>query len=237
MAYPVKQSSTDTDFGTSVTSMPVNMPATVDSGDLLIALVEVRNAGTWTKPSGWEDIATLSQAGGGSVGKLNGFYKIASGSEDGGTATWTASVGTTAAWQVIRITDWHGTTPPEALTASGDVTAANPPSLTASWGAADNLFIAVAGHTASSTAAWSASPSGYSAITLNGASGGGAAVCVAHGTKDSASATEDPGTFTVSGSNRWWAAATIAVRPAEGGGGGDPVIVTIIGGGFINAPR
>jgi len=220
MAYPVKQSTTDTDFGTSVISMAVNMPATVNSGDLLIALVEVRNAGTWTKPSGWDDISTLSQTGGGSVGKLNGFYRIADGTEGGSTATWTASVGTTGAWQVIRITDWHGTTPPEATTASGDASSANPPSETASWGAEDNLFIAVAGHTASSTSAWSASPSGYSTITLNGASSGGSAVCVAHGVKDSASDTDDPGVFTVSGSNRWWASATIVVRPASGGGGG-----------------
>lgn len=216
MAFPVLASTTDTDFATSVTSMAVNMPATVNAGDLLIALVEVRNAGTWsTVPSGWNAISGLSQAGGGSVGKLDGFYKIADGSEDGSTATWIASTGTSAAWQVLRVTDWHGTTPPEAATASGDVTAANPPTFNPSgWDTEDTLWIAIAGHAAASTAAWSAAPSGYSGFAINGASSGGAAVCVANGYKESAAASEDPGTFTVSGSNRWWAAATLAIRPA-----------------------
>ena len=218
MAFPVRQSSTDTDFGTSVTSMAVNMPATVNSGDLLIALVHVRNAGTWnTVPTDWNAISGLSQAGGGGVGKLDGFYKIADGTEDGGTATWVASTGTTAGWQTLRITGWHGTTPPEATTTSGDVSAANPPSETASWGGSeDNLWLAVAGHSAASTSAWSAAPTDYSGFLLNGASGGGAAISLAHGYRELASDTEDPGTFTVSGSNRWWAAATVVIRPAAG---------------------
>lgn len=216
MAFPAAGTAVDTDFATSVTSMAVNMPATVNSGDLLIAIVSVRNAGTWTKPSGWNDIATLSQAGGGSVGKTNGFYKIADGTEDGGTATWTASVGTSGAWQVIRITNWHGTTPPEAATASGDATSANPPSLTPSWGAADTLWLAIAGHAAASAAAFTAAPTNYLGFANNGASSGGAAVSIASCYRELNATSEDPGTFTAGGSNRWWAAGTIAIRPAAG---------------------
>lgn len=219
-ASPSSGTPVATGFGTSVTSMAVNMPATVDSGDLLIALVEVRNAGTWTKPSGWNDITTLSQAGGGSVGKLNGFYKIADGTEDGGTATWTASVGTSAIWQVIRVTSWHGTTPPEAATASGDVTSANPPTLSPSWGSEDTLWLAVAGHAAASTAAFTAAPASYSGFQNDGASSGGGAVSLASSYRAVTASSEDPGTFTAGGSNRWWAAATIAIRPAAAGGGG-----------------
>lgn len=217
MAFPSITAATATGFATSVTSMAVSLPASISAGDLLLAFVEVRNAGTWTKPTNWNDISTLSQAGGGSVGKLNGFYKIADGTE-GATATWTASTGTTAVWQVYKVTSWHGTTPPEAVTASGDVSSANPPSVTPSWGADDTLWMAVAGHTAASAAAFTAAPTNYSNFVNSGASSGGAAVSVASATRQLNASSEDPGTFTAGGSNRWWAAATIAVRPAAGGG-------------------
>jgi hypothetical protein len=218
MAFPTLASVTDTDFGTSVTSMAVNMPATVDSGDRLIAIVHVRNAGTWnTVPTNWSNLG--EQAGGGGVGELSIFEKIADGTEDGGTATWVTSAGTTAAWQVLRITGAHASTASELTFASGDASAANPPSETASWGGTeDNLWLAVAGHSAASTSAWSAAPTNYSGFALNGASSGGAAISTAHGYRQLAADTEDPGTFTVSGSNRWWATATVVVRTAAAAG-------------------
>lgn len=221
MAFPTPATPVATPFASSVTSMPVSMPATVNSGDLLISLVEVRNAGTWsTVPTGWNTIATVSQTGGGSVGKLDGFYKIAVGTEAGTTPTWIASTGTTAEWQVIRVTTWDGTTAPQGATASGDATAANPPSLSPLWGSADNLWIAVAGHAAISAAAFTAGPSGFSGFQNNGASSGGSAVSLASATLQFTSATEDPGTFTAGGSNRFWAAATIAIKPS----GASPVV-------------
>src|SRR5690349_13211691 len=153
MAFPSPGTPVQTSFSTSVTSMPVNMLASVSAGTLLKASVHVRNAGTWTKPSGWSEIpkiggGNVSQNGGGSVGKYDAFYKIADGSEGGTTPTWTASTGTTAVWQVTPVTSWHGTTPPEGTTASGDATNANPPSATPSWGADDTLWLAEAGNSA-----------------------------------------------------------------------------------------
>lgn len=235
MASPSVSSVTDTDFASSVTSMAVNMPATVDAGDRLVAVCHVRNAGTWnTVPTDWTNLK--EQAGGGSVGELSIFEKIADGTEDGGTATWVTSTGTTAAWQVIRITGAHASTTSEVTSASGDASAANPPSETASWGGSeDNLFLAIAGHSAASTTAWSAAPTNYSGFAQNGASSGGAAVCVAHGYRQLTADSDDPGTFTVSGSNRWWAAATMVIRPAAAGGGTS--VKDVIGVGFIPFAR
>jgi hypothetical protein len=214
MAFPTYESVTDTGFASSVTSMPINMPATVNSGDLLIALSSTRNAPTWTKPSGWNDISTIAQAGGGSVGKLSGFYKIADGTEGGTTPTWTASGVTTAAWITIRISGWHGTTPPEATTASGDATNANPPSLTPSWGADNTLWLAIASNSATGeTTGFTAAPTNYLNLHSNGASSGGSTCNVASSTRSLNASSEDPGTFTPN-SNRFWAAATIAIRPA-----------------------
>lgn len=238
MAFPVYESATDTDFATSVTSMAVNMPATVNAADLLIALVSVRNAGTWTKPTDWLEIpkvggGNLSQVGGGTVGKFDGFYKIADGSEDGGTATWTASVATTGAWITIRISGWHGTTPPEGTTTSGDASNANPPSANpGGWDSEDTLWIAVASNSAT-TGGFTAAPTNYINLHSNGASSGGGEVSVASATRELAAASDDPGTFTPN-SNRFWAAATIAIRPAAAGG---TAVKDIIGVGLIPFAR
>jgi len=220
MAAPAAGTPTATQFASSVTSMAVSMPASIASGDRLIATVSVRNAGTWpTIPSGWTQLA-LQAGGGGSVGATTVFEKIAAGTESGTTPTWVASTGTTAVWQVIRITGAHASTASEATTASGDATAADPPSITPSGGANDYLIIAVAGHAAVSAAAFTAGPSGYSGFLNSGASSGGSAVSIATATKQlSAATTENPGAFTAGGSNRFWAAVTVAVYPAAGGGG------------------
>lgn len=215
MAYPSPGTPVQTQFATSVTSMPVNMPATVNAGDRLIAVVSVRNAGTFTRPSGWNEL-NAQTGGGGGVGKTTVFEKIAAGTEAGTTPTWTASTGTTGIWQVIRVTGAHASTPSEVTVTSGDSSAANPPSITPSWGAADDLFIAIAGHAAISAAAWSAGPTNYTGFQNNGASSGGSAVSIASATRQLNATSEDPGTFTVSGSNRFWAAATIAIRPSGG---------------------
>lgn len=237
MAFPAYQSATDTDFATSVTSMPVNRPATVNAGDLLLDFVSVRNAGTWTKPSGVVEIpkiggGNLSQAGGGSVGKFDGFYKIADGTEGGTTATYTASVGTTGVWITLRITNWHGTTPPEGTTTSGDATNANPPSASPSWGSADNLWLAIASN-AATTGGFSAAPTNYLNLRSNSASSGGSEVSIATSTRELAAASDDPGAFTPN-SNRFWAAATVAVRPAAAVG---TAVKDIIGVGAIPFAR
>jgi hypothetical protein len=222
MAFPSAGTPVAKAFSTSVTSMAITMPGTVNSGDLLLSFVHVRNAGTWTKPSGWSEIpkiggGNLSQAAGGSVGKFDGFYKIADGTEAGTTPTYTASTGTTAEWHTIRVTSWHGTTPPEGATASGDATNANPPSASPSWGSDDNLFIAVAGNSATGeTTGFTAAPTNYGALQSNGTSSGGSTVNIASATRQLAASSDDPGTFTPN-SNRFWAAATVVVRPAAGG--------------------
>lgn len=185
----------------------------MSAGDIIFAIVSVCNAGTWTTiPTGWTKLA--EQAGGGSVGETSVFYKIANGSEDGTTLTWVTSVATSATWQVFRVKNWHGTTPPEVTTTSGDSSSANPPNLTPSWGAADTLWLAIAGHAAASIAAFTAAPTNYLGFDSNGASSGGAAVSIAVCYRQLNAASEDPGTFTAGGSNRWWTALTIAIRPA-----------------------
>lgn len=211
--FPTISTVTPTTFATSVTSMAVNMPAVVDVGDYLLAMVEVRNSGTFTPPSGWVELDT--QLGGGSVGKLTIFYKVADGDEGGTTETFTASTGTSAIWQVRKVSGADVTVPPESNTASGDVSSANPPTLSPSWGADDNLWVVIAGHAAASATAFSGAPTNYTGFDNDGASSGGAACSVATAYRELNASTEDPGAFTVS-NNRWWAAATVVFKPASG---------------------
>lgn len=211
MAYPTPGTRVTTPFATSVTSMKVNLPASIASGDLLIAVAHVRNAGTFTKPSGWQDLG--NQAGGSSVGKITAFYKIADGTE-GSTATWTASTGTTAEWHVIKITSWHGTTPPEAAFSFGDYTTQpDPPNIAPSWGSEENLFLEFAGNSATAALTTGASAN-YINYYQNTASSGGAQVNLASANRELTASSENPGTFANAGNIRYWAAITIAIRPA-----------------------
>lgn len=215
MAFPVPGTPVATAFATSVTSMAVSLPATVNAGDRLIAVVEVRNAVTWnTIPTGWSQLK--QQAGGGSVGQLTVFEKIADGTEGGTKATWVASTGTSAIWQIIRVTGAHASSASEVASTSGDASNANPPAESPSWGADDNLWVAIAGNAATGeTTGFTAAPTNYTGLQSNGASSGGASVNVATATRQLNASSEDPGTFTPN-SNRFWTAATLAVRPAGG---------------------
>jgi hypothetical protein len=217
-SFPYLDTITPTSFASSVTSMPIAMPASTVSGQRLHASVSVRNPGTWsTIPTGWSQLA--QQTGGGSASQLTIFEKIADGTEGGTTPTWIASVSTTAIWQVASVVNAHASTASEVATTSGDATAADPPSLTPSWGADNTLWSAVAGHAAASAAAFTAAPANYTGFLNSGASSGGSAVSVATATRQLNATSENPGAFTAGGSNRFWAAATIAVRPVAAGGG------------------
>lgn len=210
-ATPTVSTVTPTTFTTSVTAMPVAMPSTVISGNLLLAFAELQNSGTWTVPSGWNQFT--GQVGGGSTGQLTAFWKIADGTEGGTSPTFTSSSASTASWQVRRVTGWHGSASPEMVSTNGDNSNADPSSITPSWGSANNIYIAVAGHASLSAAAFTAGPSGYSDFTNSGQSTGGSSTSTASAYKIATSSSEDPGAFTAGGSNRYWATYTIAIRP------------------------
>ena len=211
LAAPAVASVTETAFGTDTTDHYVSMPATVDAGDLLIVLFTNDEGATVTTPSGWNLLA--SDANGTQV-RLSVYYKIAAGTEGGTTVNFVTSPAQEAAAQVYRITNWHGTTPPEISTAvTGTNTRPDPASLDpAGWDVADTLWIAVAGQDRGQ-----GTPTAYPAYYTNGIS------TLSSATTDNcrtlsarrvlAAASEDPGPFTIPASEEW-VAFTIAVRPA-----------------------
>ena len=213
LAAPVVASVTETEFGTDTTDHYVGMPATVDAGDLLIVLFTNDGGATVTTPSGWTQLASTAN---GSAVRLSVYYKIAAGTEGGTTVNFVTSANEEeAAAQVYRITDWHGTTPPEISTAAtGTSNRPNPASLDpAGWDVADTLWIAVAGQDRGDQSGTTAYPAYYT-DGISTLSSDTTDSCRTHSARRVlAAASENPGAFTIPVSEEW-VAFTIAVRPA-----------------------
>ncbi|MCJ7575357.1 MAG: Ig-like domain-containing protein, partial [Dehalococcoidia bacterium] len=213
LAAPVVASVTETAFGSDTTDHYVNMPATVNAGDLLIVLFTNDDDATVTTPSGWNLTASgyiTSQV------RLSVYYKIAAGTEGGTTVNFVTSDSQQAAAQVYRITDWQGTTPPEISTAATGTSAAPDPAFLdpAGWGVSNTLWLAVAGQDRGSQNGTLAYPISYTNGTST-LSSNTTQSCRIHSARRVllTATSEDPGPFTIPVSEQW-VAFTIAVRPA-----------------------
>jgi hypothetical protein len=212
LAAPLVDSVTETAFGIGTTDHYVDMPVTINSSDLLVVFFTNDGSATVITPTGWTALA--SNAGNGAV-RLSVYYKMAGGTEGGTTVNFLTSVSEEAAAQVYRITDWHGTTPPEiSAGATGTSTRPNPASLNPSgWDVADTLWLAVAAQDRGDQAGTTAYPASYTdgTSTLSSDGTGSCRTLSAH--RVLATASENPGAFTIPVSDEW-VAFTIAVRPA-----------------------
>lgn len=201
MAFPVLTSVATTDTGTSDTSQTVNLPGSLASGDIVIIIGGFNGTtGTVVYPAGWNVIQLNS-----STPSLSVAYRRCDGSE-GATINVTWSVNRQNRWKAHRYTSVHASSNPEAGTSVGGTsTTPDAPSLTASWGAAMNLFLVIAIHQASTVSAY---PSGY---VDNQADMGNLNGSISYATKNSFSATDDPGTYTLAASVAW-IAETVVIR-------------------------
>ncbi len=212
LAAPLVASVTETAFGTDTTDHHVDMPATVDAGDLLIVLFTNDENTIVNTPTGWN--LMTSDANGPHV-RLSVYYRIAAGTEGGTTVNFVTTSAEEAVAQVYRVTNWHGITPPEISTAAtGTDTTPDPASLDpAGWDVADTLWLVVAGQDRGDqvTPTYPASyTNGISTLSSNGTGR-----CQIHSARRVlAAASEDPGAFTIPVSEQW-VAFTIAVRPVR----------------------
>lgn len=193
-ADPVIESVTETTDTSPTTSAIVDLPSTVEPDDLLLLLIRFESDSTSaTLSSPW---VTLDVTGGAAA--LSG-YLDADGTEDGGTVTVTLGAAP-ASWaaQVFRISNWDTGQSPEGngwTNPNIGGTSATPAlaSISPSWGAADNLFITVLGHT-DDGASVSAVPGGWTkqADTLSDAGANAKTTLSSAYLFDSASTTVDP---------------------------------------------
>ena len=161
-------------------------------------------------PGGWTEIFS------GSVGTCytKGFVRVAAGTEGGGTVDVTTPSGANAAAQCFRITGWYGSlggVEDGVPAAPGGSDSPDPPSLTVSWGAEDNLWLAVFGATDDDDSA-SSGPTNYTNLDSTVSGGGpndGASVGSAR--REYKNATDNPSAFTLTETESW-VANTICIR-------------------------
>lgn len=213
MAFPTVSTTASTSDNDSSSPWTENLPASIAAGDLLIMVAhEANNNTALTWPAGW--IVITSQDSPTGAHHMEVAYKIADGTE-GATISISGGGGTARmASAAYRITAWHGTTPPEVGTAAtGTSTNPDPPTVTASWGSADNLFVAAMGQNNIGNAV-TAAPTNYSNLATGRNTGGtaGQSGKAALGSRQLAASNDNPGTFTCADNNQW-ETQTIVVRP------------------------
>lgn len=215
MAFPTVATASFSPESVNTTTHDVVVPTGTSSGDLMVAIFGLDSVEpVLNMPGGWVSILEETGSGGQT---LSLWYKIAGASES--DFTYDTAGAETSANRVLRITNWHGTTPPEGDSASGSSANANPPSLNPSgWGTEDTLWIACYSIDGNATA--SAYPTNYDDNQFTDHGGSAGAPAIANATRELAAASEDPGTFTHTAEQ--WGAGTMAVRPAGVAPSGNP---------------
>ena len=229
MAYPALQTglTTPSSFTSSTGTHTLTIP-TVLVNDLILIVFDCTaatsgtvanigtNLGTFQRPYSGQVLATTQVYG--------IFWKYSDGTESGGSTTITlanASLMNRGLSTVYVIRGSHYSKPPVfqvALTSSGY----DAPSVTASWGAAENLFMSIIAQASSAPPTLSAYPTGYSNGQNSKITSAG---LIAQATKQSSSATDDPSAFNVGAAGGSFANISVAIGPAPA------ATITAINGG------
>lgn len=220
--YPSWSRTTHTFESSGTHNVPMPNPS---AGDLLIFFHCTEN-GTSTQnvPAGWTRLAYDDDDGGNSaaVGRMGVYAKVATGEEGTGNVNFSLNNARVGVGHLFHITGWHG-----ALADGVNIDASVVPFLgensnsfgtnevTASWGAAQNLFISGVCLFDDPTAL-TAAPSNYTSLesTTVGTTGTGAGIGTA--VRELTAASDDPGNFTAAaGADQIWFGSTLVIRPAS----------------------
>jgi len=192
-------------------TMAVSLPSGIAAGNGLVIIVTQYDAGNFTTPSGWTLINNTRNTG--DSGPRTAVYaKVASGSE-GATQNITSSSSQEFTAISFIVSSWFGAISSgiEATASAQTTTTPNPPSETASWGSASNLWIAYVGSRGSRTL--TAYPSDYTLYqtqALNPLNSDRGETFMA--ARELVAATQDPGTFTFNGTAREVVVGTLVIR-------------------------
>ena len=213
MAFPTILGFGGTNSGGNVTTTTVDIVTRVGGtpriNDLVLIVITKDGTGAFTWPAGWTACPNfpVTYASTNNQGVLDARYRYIQNGDNLSPAITHASEGT--AHQVYWLDGTaaiSGT--PDSAVATGDSTNPNPPSLTPAWGSADTLWLAVAADDGNT--AITAGPASYTNFqndrwaNTNG-------VGIASARRNNTTATEDPGTFTMT--TEQWGAGTIAINP------------------------
>lgn len=195
--------------GTAATTHTLTDLAGGQTGDYVIALVAQDGTGTATATYGGQAMTELGTQSNSSV-RLTVFGRERSGAESGENVVVTTSASTTCAIQAYLVRGRQG-----APQVAFDTTLFDPPSLTASWGSTNNLWLAVTAHEADRNFLGLLNYTN-ALVTRAGATGdfSGALCSLGSARWARVAATEDPGAWSMQGvfaGNT--ASATIVFRP------------------------
>jgi hypothetical protein len=139
MAFPTR-SRTSQLFTTAATSYSVTLPS-LDSGDLILIFATVR-VGAPSAPTGFTQIATYGVSGFATTAL---FAKLSDGSETSAVITNASS--SVCISIVYKVSGWGGTLATDIDNVSSGDNSSSPPamSVTAGWGADDNLVLSFIG--------------------------------------------------------------------------------------------
>lgn len=206
---PTLLSVTQSAFNSNTTSHAVQMPATVNAGDLLVVGVMIAAE---TYPIAASGFTSIGSSGRATSIKVQYFYKIAAGTEGGTTVDFSTSpsaIRMVAQVHRIQSGTFHASTAPQGQFDNGNSNTPNPPNLSPSWGSASTLWLIGTGVTGASSV--SSFPTANNNNSQAGT--GGALRVIASCTDATVAASLDPGTFGIA-SSLDWVAATIGIRPA-----------------------
>ena len=210
MTFPVVASVAHFETVTDATSHTINMPATVDTGDILL-IIWANDGGTATQTWNNSTLGTwtlLHEVS--NQHRSAAYWKIADGTEGGGSMLITTSAGEKVNGSVLRITG--GQSLEIGTVATGSGTLPNPPSLTPSWGADDTLWLV--SYTNDGNVTTSAYPTNYASNQYNDTTNVATGDCGhAYASYEQNTTVQDPANFTLSATEDW-VTQTYAIEPA-----------------------
>ncbi len=211
----VRSRALSTEDAGNVTSHTIQLPATIESGDLLLAFFSIDgNPSTSWPNEGTEWNVIFSQTSGGSV-KFQCAWKEADGTEDGTTIEVTSGSSERSSHSVLAVggAEDPDTTPPDNSTpATGNSTSPNPVAVIIAT-SKDYLFVASTGVDRDRTV--TAIPTNYSHENTQAGGGANSSTCSTVERQLTTGTDEDAGAFTISASDQW-VAFTVRVHPPGG---------------------
>jgi hypothetical protein len=227
-AFP-QQESLSEGVTASSTSHALTLPVTVSAGATLVACVSANGGITamdWnTGTTGFTELSDVDQG----AHVLSCAYKLNAVGTEGGASITLTSTGTDGTSYWVR--SFAGTDPETAPAASTVVQASttqpDPPSLTAPWGNADNLWIPLAGSANDFSA--TGYPSNCNSNQQTEENGGSIDVSISSSTCENATATFDPETFQLEGAAASTTAQTLVLKPVTTNTSCSPSRITLLG--------
>lgn len=192
MTFPtVAGAATPGGAGDNTTTVNVTITGAV-AGQVLLVWAGSEGTPGWSTPSGWTQLGTVT----GNSKKAWLWGKVAAGSDTLVVDRSGASASISLAY--YRLADVVGGLAGIEVATNSNFGDSDPPSVTASWGLADNLFICGKTANQSSVAAW---PTSYSSNQLDSDTGGGGYARTVMANRQLAAATDNPSAFSDGGSH------------------------------------